>query len=578
MRRTKIVATVGPACDSPDMLDQLIRAGMDVARVNLSHGTLAIQRQRIRAIREASQRTGKEIGIMIDTRGAEVRLGEFERPVHLQVGDRFQLWAESRTGSQEGAYVNWSGLFAVVKRGQRLLFDDGNIVMECTGGSVDTLDMQVIVGGVIKSRKKISSPGSEWPLDPLPLEDREALVMGLEEQVDMVAASFVRSGRDIVEIRRIFDERQAEIFIIAKIEGPQAVQNLDEIMAASDGVMVARGDLGVEMPAQDVPWLQKEIIQNANRRGIPVITATQMLESMLFSPRPTRAEASDVANAIWDGSDAVMLSAETASGQFPIESLAMMSQVAENADNRPQYLHRVGWDSGRIADQVSRASAEIGESLKARAILTITESGYTARMVSRSRPQVSIVALSPHRNVIRRLTVVWGITGLLLSRQEEDEDVVSRALRQIEEQGLVAAGDIVVVTAGLPHGSPGTTNFIRVETISQPILTGQGFGRERIVTAPVHFVSRMHGNERIESPYVLVTYGMVDEKHLGLLKHADVIITEESGLTSDIAIAGMNLGAGMVLGVRGVRDTLREGELITVDTARGVIFRGRTPV
>lgn len=577
MRRTKIVATVGPACDTPEVLDELIRAGMDVARINLSHGSVDVHRVRIRAIREAARRCGKAIGIMLDTRGAEVRIGALEAPVMLRAGDTFELWREPRIGGQTGVSVTWDGLFAVTQVGQRLLFDDGNMVMECTAVADDRMTLTVINGGQLQSRKKINCPGSDWPLDPLPDDDVRALEMGIDEQVDFVAASFVRTANDVLRVRRVFEQAGSDVFIIAKIEHPQAVEHLEDILSVSDGVMVARGDLGVEMPSEDVPWLQKHIIQEANRRGLPVITATQMLESMVYSPRPTRAEASDVANAIWDGSDAVMLSAETATGKNPVEAVRVMAKVAENADARPRYLHRVEWESRRISDAVSQASAHIGETLGARAILTVTESGYTARMVSRSRPVVPIVAISPHEAVVRRLSLVWGVESLQMPVAEHTDDMIAKAIQVVKDAGVVKPGDIVVVTAGVPHGTPGTTNLLRVETVAQPVLTGQGLGVGQVVTGVVHLIGPAHSQTPPEAPYVAVTYSM-EREYLPVLEGASAIIAEEAGLTSAIAVAGISLGIPTVVGVAGARASLQPGETVTVDPLRGLIYRGRAQV
>lgn len=575
MRRTKIVATIGPACDTVDQLVKLMQEGMDVARLNLSHGSVDIHRERIRAIRYASQVVGREVGIMLDTRGPEVRIKELAEPMRVSSGDQLRLvrTTDASTRAAKEIGVTWDGLFDWMVVGTEVLIDDGNLSGRCVEVDADHIVLQMATGGTIKSRKKINCPGTLWPLHPLDASDEEAIRMGVEEGIDFVAASFVHSADDVIAVRRFIEECGGGLMLIAKIEDRSAVDHLSEVLNVADAVMVARGDLGVEMPAEDVPWLQKEIIQQANRRGLPVITATQMLESMVSASRPTRAETSDVANAIWDGSDAVMLSAETAAGDYPIESVKVMARVAENADHRPQYQHRVQWDTGRIADAVSRASAEIGESLGARAILTITESGYTAQMVSRCRPKVPIVALSEHQKVVRRLSLVWGVTSLRMDKPASD-GLVTQAIATARDAGLVGNEDVVVVTAGFPQGTPGTTNLLRVETVRGPVVSGQGLGNGAVVTGVVY---RWREGDPMDPPsqdFVLLLPYLTTEV-IPALEKACAVVAEQGGLTSDVAIAALSLGRPGIVGAEDACETLTPGELVTVDPVRGVVYRGR---
>lgn len=572
MRRTKIVATIGPACDHPDVLRAMIGAGMDVARLNLSHGDVDTHRKRIRLIRQVSEELKQYTGIMLDTRGPEVRLGDLPAPIVLAERDPLYL-AQTPDRRQASATVNWEGLYGMVEPGQILWIDDGNIVVRCVESEPFALRCEVVAGGVLQSRKKISSPDLTWPLDVLSAVDKEALAMGIEEGIDFVAASFIRSAEDVLEIRKFFEGYHSSVFLISKIENRAGVDNLSDVLSLSDGVMVARGDLGVELPPERVPWLQKEIIAHANRLGIPVVTATQMLESMTHSPRPTRAEVSDVAHAIWDGSDSVMLSAETASGQFPLESVKMMAKIAEDADDRPEYVSRGVHSVSRVADAVSQAAAEMAESLGARALLTVTASGYTARMVSRARPEVPIVALSSTLRVARQLQLSWGVHPLFSPGVEGAMDMAEKAIGDAADCGYVQDGDLVVFTAGVPAGIPGTTNLVRVETVSRPEVVGVGLGYGQPVTAPVRYPD---GGESagLGEPYIAVAVDYTPEQH-AFFERAAAIIAERDGRTSDIAVVAVTLGIPAVVGVKDAATRWPEGQLVTLDPLRGVIYKGR---
>ncbi|MHB1954753.1 MAG: pyruvate kinase [Sulfobacillus sp.] len=576
MRRTKIVATLGPACDSVDIMVELIRAGVDVARVNLSHGEWPLHQQRIRLARQAAMRLGKEIGIMLDTQGPEVRLGPLRTTLHLDIGDMFYLGREG-SESDKILTVTWPGLFDMLKVGQTLWIDDGRLVVEVQSVASDVISLVAKNRGDVDSQKKLSLPGYGWPLDPLTEKDRDALVRGItEEGIDFVALSFVRSADDILTVRRFLEDHHISTFLMAKIENPLGMDHLDEILRVSDGVMDARGDLGVELPEEDVPELQKTIIRQANLMGRPVVTATQMLESMVDEERPTRAEATDVANAIWDGTDAVMLSAETAVGQHPVGTVAMMAKIAERADAHPEYAHRVQFRTDRIADAVSRASAEIAEQLHAGAILTVTESGYTARMVSRCKPEVPIIAISPHQTTLRQLTLYWGVEALAMGAALHTDDMVDQAIDIAREAHKVADGDVVVVTAGVPAGTPGTTNLVRVETISDLILKGQGLGTNMSpVTGPVLIVKE--NAVAPQTPFVAVVQGY-DPQWVSILDHAKAIVASDAGWTSDIAVYALSRQIPAVVGVHDVQKQLSNGQTVTVDPVRGVVYFGKTRV
>lgn len=553
---------------------------MDVARINLSHGSAADHRAHVEAIKAAREDLDRPVAIMLDTQGPEVRVGTFPGgPVQLVPGQRFLLWRDNRPGDANGVGVSWPGLIEATAVGQQLLLDDGNLSLKCVDRTPDALATEVEVGGPLSTRKKISCPGSHWPLAPLSPVDEEAILMGLEEEVDFLAVSFVRTAEDVIQVRRFMEQQGATpLPIIAKIESALAVENLEAIVTVSDGLMVARGDLGVELPVEEVPWLQKRIIHLANQAGLPVITATQMLESMISRPRPTRAEASDVANAIWDGTDAVMLSAETASGQFPVEAVEMMAHLADQADqrNRPHCQER-GWASSQISDAVSRASAEAADELGASAILTATHSGYTATMVSRCRPAVPVVALSAFPAVLRKLALYWGVMPVLMEPRDNTDDMMAEAVNTAMRHGFVKPGDRVVFTAGVPVGRPGTTNMMRVETIAEPFLRGQGIGG-RTASGQVWVVlDAEKAGMAPDAPYVLVVR-RTDAAYVPLMEQAAAVVVEQGGLTSHAAVVGLTLGIPTVVGVEGATDRLRSGDLITVDSNRGLVFLGRPNV
>ncbi len=573
LRRTKIIATLGPSSHSVEGLRALLAAGVDVFRLNLSHGGVASHRELILRVQSVCQDVGSTVGIMLDTRGPEVRIGSFAQGgVMLNAGDHFRLYADGREGTATGIGVNWPGLIAMSDIGATLLLDDGNLLMRVVDKTDEDLELEVLVGGRLLDRKKVNAPGSVWPLPALSETDREILAMGAELGMDFVAASFIRNQGDLTEVRRALEELHSDALVISKIESPEAIKNLDEIIRGSDGVMVARGDLGVEVPAEQVPDLQKAIIQAANRQGIPVITATQMLESMVHQLFPTRAEATDVANAIWDGSDAVMLSAETASGKFPVEAVTVMAKLAANADAHPEYLHRVPWHVVQVSEAVAKASAEAAEGLSADAILTVTQSGYTARMVSRSRTRAPIVALSTDIRVVRRMHLLWGVTPLLMDPAMDSDDMMEKAVQVALDAKLINLGDLVVCTAGVPAGVPGTTNLMRIETVVAPsTLRGQGIAVGEVVRGRVIHLRDLHDGDRPTAPYVLVAFAS-DSDRVDLIREASALITENGGLTSPVAILGINYRIPTVVSVANAHDRLRPGQTVTVDSKRGLIY------
>lgn len=465
-RRTKIVCTIGPACEDEGILVQMIEAGMDVARFNFSHGTREEHGKRMDLVRKASKVAGKRIGIMLDTRGPEVRLGTFEGGrAKLTAGSPFVLTTEGVVGNAHVAHVSLETFPQVVSIGSTILLDDGNIQLRVTEIGRDFVKTEVLNDGIISDRKKVAVPGAKLDMPILDEVDLEDIRFGARHGIDFVAASFVRSAEDVLAVRRALDDIGCKARIIAKIESVQGMEALDEILTAADGLMVARGDLGVEYPPEDIPILQKRMIAAANKLGKPVVTATQMLESMVEHPRPTRAEASDVANAIFDGTDAVMLSAETAWGKYPVEAVRFMAKIAQRADqalDTDAFFTRFNDTSSlcSVTEAVSRSAVEAARELNASAIITPTESGYTARMVSRFRPKNPIYAVTPNDETCGWLSIVWGVSTFMMPRKPGDVSQI--AMDVLLRAGVIAEGDLCVVTKGVPSGIAGTTNVMEI--------------------------------------------------------------------------------------------------------------------
>ncbi|HBV20192.1 MAG TPA: pyruvate kinase [Nitrosomonas sp.] len=471
LRKTKIVATIGPASDSPDILKKMIAAGMNVARLNLSHGTFEEHQARLDRIRDTSNAMGVQLAIMVDTRGIEIRTGKLsDSPVELVRGTKFTLYTDGRIGTGEGVSVTYKNLPSEVKPGTPILIDDGAIELEVTSVANNDIVCQVVHGGVLKENKSVNLPDTELAVNAVSPEFRDDIAREIkfaaDNDVDYLAASFVQSADDIHRIRDIFLETGQRTPIIAKIENKAGIKHLEEIVKAADGVMVARGDLGVELPLAEVPGFQKKIIRTTVLNGKPVITATEMLASMERNPKPTRAEASDVANAILDGTSAVMLSGETAIGKFPVEAVRTMSILAQRTEaslSEYGYLQKTRMDPLNIIPEVvSQSAVNMAEKLKAVAIFSLTETGFTSRLISKNRPDCPIVAVTYSQQVARRLSMNWGVIPLLCEEGSDDSAKLEFAVSRAKELGHIKAGDVVVVTAGTQHRVVGGTDLIRV--------------------------------------------------------------------------------------------------------------------
>lgn len=555
---------------------------MDVARLNLSHGNRDEHARRLEAIRQVAAAGGRPVAIMFDTRGPEIRLGRFAGgKAILEAGRAFTLTPEEISGSESRASVGYPRLAADLGPGDTVLLDDGNISLCVEEVRPPAVLCRVLNGGEISDRKKVSLPGAKLDLPALADADRADLAYAARAGVEYVAASFVRKAADILDIRKILEDSGSEAHIIAKIENREGVENLDDILKVADGLMVARGDLGVEFPAEEVPLLQKTMIERANRLGKPVITATQMLESMIERPRPTRAEASDVANAIFDGTDAVMLSAETATGRYPVEAVRVMARIAERTEEALPYdrllAARAAGKTRTVTDAVSHATCQAATDLGAAAILTATQSGHTARMVAKYRPRAPIVALTPIPAVARKLNLVWGVLPLIIPGKRDTDQMIDQAVNRALEAGAIQAGDLVVITAGVPAGIPGTTNLIKVHTVGDILVRGTGIGT-RSASGPACIVrTAREAAERFRAGDILVTEA-TDADFIPYMEKAAGVVTEEGGLTSHAAVAGLSLGVPVIVGAGGATGVIDQGSEITLDVPRGVIYRGRAVV
>ncbi|MDH7497890.1 MAG: pyruvate kinase [Syntrophomonadaceae bacterium] len=580
MRKTKIICTLGPATDDYERIKGLIAAGMNVARLNFSHGTHEEHGRRMALVRAAAAELGADVGIMLDTKGPEIRTGRLASgEVELQSGQRFVLTSRDVPGDASEVTVSYAELPRQVKPGDIIMVSDGLISLQVVETSDTDIVTTVLSGGVLGERKGVNVPGVRTGLPFLSEKDVEDLEFGLRHDVDFIAASFVRSPEDVLEIRRIVESRMADVDIIAKIESQEGVEALDDIIKVADGVMVARGDLGVEIPTEEVPLVQKSIIQRCRARGKPVAIATQMLESMVQNPRPTRAEASDVANAIFDGADAVMLSAETASGLHPREAVETMARIARRTEQALPYDQGVRArrleETPTVTDAISFATCATATALEAAAIVIATKSGHTARMVAKYRPRAPIIACTPSAKVVRKMTLVWGVEAQEVAHTTGIDAMMEEAVNGAMARGTIRSGDLIVITGGTP-GVPGTTNLLRVHVVGEVLARGTGIGH-RAVTGRARVVTRPERVGDFAPGDILVAVG-TDRDFMPLFQQAGAVIAEEGGLTSHAAVVGITLDIPVVVGVEGATRRIRDGEVVTVDTLRGQVYRGEVTV
>ncbi len=574
-RRTKIVATIGPATESPERIRELVQAGATTFRLNFSHGDHSEHAARVATIRQVAHELGVHIGILQDLQGPKIRLGRFEEgPITIGKGDHFALTSKQVRCNQTVATVTYDRLAEEVTAGSRILLDDGRVEMKVDRvDEVDqTLHCVVTVGGVLSNNKGVNFPDVQLSVRALTTKDRQDLAFGLQQGVDWVALSFVRNPSDMQEIRELIRKHGFSTPVVAKIEKFEAIDQIDAILPLCDGVMVARGDLGVEMPAEEVPLLQKDLIHKANSLGIPIITATQMLDSMASSPRPTRAEVSDVANAILDGTDAVMLSNETAVGDFPVEAVETMATIARRIERdypqRPIDTHL----PSTIPNAISGAVSSIARQLNAAAILPLTKSGATAHNVSKFRPSTPILAVTSEVAVARKLQLVWGVTPLLIETQQSTTATFTLAMGVAQELGVLKDGDLCVQTAGTLAGVSGSTDLIKVGIVSAVLGRGTGFGSGSI-SGKVRIATCASDCAKLEPGEVLVATD-TNADYLDAIRDAAAVITETPAESSHAAVIAQRLGIPVITGIANATRDLLEGEVVTLLVKEGAVHRG----
>lgn len=579
MKKTKIICTVGPSTDNVDLLVKMMQAGMDLARFNFSHGSHEDHEKRLAIVRAAAEKAGKVIATIADTKGPEMRLGLFaDNKIFLEEGDSFCLTTEEYLGDQKMAHVNYPGLPQEVAVGSSILLADGllSLVVEKIDGT--KIYTKVVNGGELSSRKRVACPGIELNLPFLSEQDVADITFAAKHGMDYVAASFVQKADDVIAIRKVLEACGVKMGIISKIENAAGVEHIEEIIEVSDGVMVARGDLGVEIPTEDVPIVQKDIIARCNKAGKPVITATQMLESMVNSYRATRAEASDVANSIIDGSDVIMLSGETASGKYPLEAVETMAKIAVRTEKSLDYVN-IFKNKGiheRIhsTDAISHATVQISTEIDADTILTITESGFTARMIAKYKPQSMVVAVSRLPECVRAMQLYWGVLPILGPYSTDTDEMIELSLQCALHAGAIKDGSSVIITAGVPVGTPGSTNLIRVVTVGNKLIKATGIGKKTITGKICKASSLSDFQDKLQKGDILVVDVLNDEFVPLASSKAAAIIAEEGGLTSTTAIVAITCGLSVVVGATGAMQTLVDGALVTVDPVSGDVYEG----
>ena len=591
MKKTKIVSTLGPASNSVEIISELIEAGANVFRFNFSHGDHEEQLGRMTMVREAVKKTGKDVGILLDTKGAEIRTtvqdtteADYGRAGYIQfnVGDQTRISMDpEHKGTKEKIAVTYPGLFEDVYVGGHILFDDGLIDMEIIEKDEAARELVVVVknAGMLGSRKGVNAPGVSISLPGITEKDADDIRFGLDNDIDFIAASFVRKARDVLEIREILEEKNmTHVQIFSKIESQEGIDNIDEIIKVTDGIMVARGDMGVEIPAEEVPMVQKRIIKKCNAVGKSVITATQMLESMQQNPRPTRAEASDVANAVFDGTDATMLSGESANGDYPVQAVATMARIdieAENALAEMSTFQINQFDKTDVTETIGLSVARAAKNLGVKTIVAATESGYTAKMISKYRPDADILAVTFDERTKRGLMLNWGVYPTVAEKPSTTDEMFELAAKQAVDLGFAKEGDLILITAGVPVGERGTTNVMKIQMIGSKLLEAQGIGEKSIVSNAVVANSAEEAIAKAKDGMILVV-PTTDKEYMPAIEKAAALVVEDGGLTSHAAVVGIAKDLPVIVGAKDATTTIKDGELITVDSRRGIVYRGET--
>ena len=575
MRKTKIICTLGPASDTPEMMEAMIKNGMNVARFNFSHGSHQEHKGRLATLKAAREKLDIPVGALLDTKGPEIRLKTFaEGKEVLEAGQTFTLTTREVVGSKEICGISYRNLPQDVKVGTTIMLDDGLIRMTALEVTETDIVCRVENGGPIKDRKGVNVPGVHLSMPYMSKQDREDILFGIQEGFDYVAASFCRSAQDVLEIRRLLDEHQSNMRIIAKLENQEGVDNVDEILAVADGIMIARGDMGVEIDFTEIPVIQKDLISRALSVGKHVITATQMLDSMSANPRPTRAEITDVANAVYDGTSAVMLSGETAAGKYPVETLQTMAAIAERTEQDINYFGRMKEMTASIRLGIGGATAHAActtaVDTNATAIITVTTSGATPRLISRFRPDTPIIACVMNEDVRRQLALTWGVTPLIMDYVGSTDEMIDGSVKAAQEAGLIQDGDLVVVTAGVPAGIAGTTNMMKVHLVGNSLITGAGVG-ERGTKGTLCVCRNVADVKSKFHPGVILVVPHTNNEMLPYIREAAGIIAEENGLGSHASVVGLSLNKPVIVGAIGATRTLHDGMKVSMDCRQGAV-------
>ena len=582
MRKTKIICTLGPSTDKGDVLRELIANGMNVARFNFSHGSYEEHGGRLANLKALREELGKPVAALLDTKGPEIRLKEFKNGVEmLEAGQTFTLTTREVEGTKEICSVTYKDLPHDVHEGGTIMLDDGLIMLRIEKVTDTDITCTVLNSGKIKTKKGVNVPGVHLSMPYLSQKDREDIIFGIQNGFDFIAASFVRTAQDVYDIRNLLNEYDSNIRIIAKIENREGVNNIDSILSAADAVMVTRGDLGVEIDFTELPGIQKNIIDRSFSFGKPIVTATQMLDSMMVNPRPTRAEISDVANAIYDGTSAIMLSGETAAGAYPVEALKTMSAIAERTENEPHYRDERFKDAAHgqisVSDATAHAACLTARDVNAAAIVTVSESGNTARLLSKYRPTQPIIACVMNEQVQRQLSLSWGITSLLMGLAKSTDELIEMSTALAQKNGYLHNGELAVVTAGVPVGVSGTTNMIKIHMVGNCLSTGVGVGRENADLTSASgkaCVCRTLDEVRAKfKPGMVLVVPSTTNEMLEYVRDAAALVVEEAGLNSHAAIAGKALLKPTIVGALGACSHIRDGLDIAVDCAHGSVQR-----
>ena len=581
MRKTKIICTLGPSTDKDGVLRELIANGMNVARFNFSHGSHEEHKGRLDLLKSLREELGKPVAALLDTKGPEIRLKDFKNGTEmLEAGQTFTLTTRDVEGTKEICSITYKDLPQDVAPGGTIMLDDGLIKLQIQTVNDTDIVCTVLNNGKIKNKKGVNVPGVHLSMPYMSQRDKDDIIFGIEQGFDFIAASFVRTAQDVYEIRNLLNEYDSNIRIIAKIENREGVNNIDSILAAADAVMVARGDLGVEIDFTELPGIQKNIIERSFSFGKPIVTATQMLDSMIVNPRPTRAEISDVANAIYDGTSAIMLSGETAAGAYPVEALKTMSAIAERTEqeNHARFAP-LAENTGKISvsDATAHAACLTAKDVNAAAIVTVSESGNTARLLSKYRPKQPIIACVMDEQVQRQLSLSWGITSLLMGPAHSTDELIEMSTALAEKNGYLHNGELAVVTAGVPVGVSGTTNMIKIHMVGNCLATGVGVGPENAEVSNATgkaCVCRTLDEVRAKfKPGMVLVVPSTSNEMLNYVRDAAALVVEEPGLNSHAAIVGKALLKPTVVGAVGATSHIRDGLMIAVDCAHGSVQR-----